>query len=186
MDKTNFFKQYLRTPRSIGAVAPSSKYLAEKMVSDIDFESAGCIVEYGPGTGVFTDELLKKIKPKTKLLLLEANKDFCARLQKKYAAYNNVAVIHGSAEHVDSYLKKFGIEKVDYIVSGLPFTSLPKRVSKKILRKTRNLLGTEGLFITFQYTLLKKAFIAKYFNRIEHVRVLRNLPPAYVLKCRNS
>ena len=185
MDKTNFLKQYLRTPRSIGAVAPSSKYLAEKMVSDIDFEAAGCIVEYGPGTGVFTDELLKKIKPKTKLLLLEANKDFCANLRKKYAAYNNVAVIHGSAEHVDSYLKKFGIDKVDYIISGLPFTSLPKKVSEKILRKTRNLLGTDGLFITFQYTLLKKDFIAKYFNNIEHVRVLRNLPPAYVLKCRN-
>ena len=84
MDKTNFLKQYLRTPRSIGAIAPSSKYLAEKMVSDIDFEAAGCIVEYGPGTGVFTDELLKKLRPETKLLLLEANKDFCTRLRKKY------------------------------------------------------------------------------------------------------
>ena len=183
MKKANFLMQYLRTPRRIGAVAPSSVWLAEKMVGDIDFEKAECIVEYGPGTGVFTDKLLEKRKPETTLFLLEANKEFCMRLQKKYSKIHNVIIIYGSAEHVDSYLKKYGIGKVNYVVSGLPFASLPKNVSETILQKTGKILGREGLFITFQYTLLKKAFLAKYFSKIKQEKVLRNLPPAYVLKC---
>ena len=184
MKNIKFLTQYLRTPRRIGAVAPSSTWLAEKMVGDIDFENAECIVEYGPGTGVFTDKLLEKRKPATILFLLESNKEFCMRLREKYAKIQNIIIIYGSAEHVDSYLKKYGIGRVDYVVSGLPFASLPKNVSETILQKTGNILGREGLFITFQYTLLKKAFLARYFSKIEQERVLKNLPPAYVLKCR--
>ena len=179
-----FLFQYLKTPRKIGAVAPSSMWLAEKMVAEIDFENAGCIVEYGPGTGVFTDKLLEKRKPDTTLFLLEANKEFCTQLRKKYTDTHNIFIIYGSVEHVDSYLKKHGIRKVDYVVSGLPFASLPKNVSETILHKTRNIIGKKGLFITFQYTLLKKTFFARYFKKIEQERVLRNIPPAYVLKCR--
>lgn len=181
--KTNFLKQYFKAPRTIGAVAPSSKWLAEKMVGDIDFENANCIVEYGPGTGVFTEKLLEKKKPDTILFLLETNKEFCTQLRKKYESNHSVIIVYGSAEHVDSYLKKYGIKKVDYIVSGLPFTSLPKDVSEEILLKTRNLLGKDGMFITFQYTLLKKALFDRFFEKIEHERVYLNIPPAYVLKC---
>ena len=184
MKDINFLLQYFRKPRRIGAVAPSSIWLAEKMVRDIDFENAKCIVEYGPGTGVFTDKLLKKRKPDTTLFLLEANKEFCTQLREKYANTHNIIIIYGSAEHVDSYLKKYGISRVDYVVSGLPFASLPKNVSDTIVHKTRNIVDKEGLFITFQYTLFKKAFLARYFSKIEQERVLRNLPPAYVLKCR--
>ena len=184
MKKTNFLKQYLKNPRRVGAVAPSSKWLAEKMVSDIDFEHAKCIVEYGPGTGVFTEKLLEKKKPDTVLLLLEINKDFYRQLRKKYKTNDNFKIAHGSAENVDKYLNKLGISRVDYVVSGLPFASLPKNTSENILKKTGEILGKEGLFITFQYTLLKKAFIARYFKNIEHKRVLLNIPPAYVLKCR--
>lgn len=183
MNNLNFLVQYLKTPRRIGAVAPSSMWLAEKMIGDIDFENAKCIVEYGPGTGIFTDKLLEKKRPDTTLFLLETNKEFCTRLREKYAEAHNIIIIYGSAEHVDSYLKKYGISRVDYVVSGLPFASLPKNVSETILYKTKNIIGKEGLFITFQYTLLKKAFLAKYFRKIEQERVFRNIPPAYVLKC---
>lgn len=185
MKRPNFLMQYLKSPRTIGAVAPSSKWLAEKMVADIDFENASCIVEYGPGTGVFTEKLVEKKKPETKLLLLETNKEFCTQLREKYSTDENVIVIYGSAEHVDGYLKKHGFHKADYVVSGLPFTSLPKNISESILQKTREIIGQEGVFITFQYTLIKIAFIAEYFDIIEHERVLKNIPPAHVLKCRN-
>ena len=184
MKKENFLIQYIKSPRTIGAIAPSSRCLATKMVSDIDFDNASCIVEYGPGTGVFTDKLLERKKRDTKLILLEANKKFCVQLRKKYAENKNITIIHGSAEHVDSYLKRFGIDKVDYVVSGLPFASLPMNMSVKILRKTAKILGEDGLFLTFQYTLLKKAFIAKFFKKIEFEKVYLNIPPAYVLKCK--
>lgn len=186
MKRIKFLVEYLKAPRAVGAIAPSSKNLAEKMVRDIDFDNARCIVEYGPGTGVFTKKLVELKKSDTILLLIEYNKDFYRHLNDKYNKYDNIICINDSAENIDKYLQKYKIDKVDYIVSGLPFASLPKNVSEKILIKTMNVLKKDGLFITFQYTLFKKEFIASYFKKIKIDREIINLPPAYILKCQNS
>lgn len=181
-----FLLEYLRSPRTVGAVAPSSERLAVKMVSNIDFENSKCIVEYGPGTGVFTDKIIERKKKDTLLILLEYNKVFCKQLEERYNEIDNIIIINDSAENVDMHLEKYRIRNVDYVVSGLPFASLPKNISNKILKKTRTILKKDGLFITFQYTLLKKEFIAGYFKEIELERVVLNVPPAYVLECKNS
>ncbi|MCM0648346.1 methyltransferase domain-containing protein [Clostridium swellfunianum] len=181
-----FLSEYLKSPRTVGAVAPSSQKLARKMVSDIDFYNAKCIVEYGPGTGVFTDKLIERKNQNTSLLLLEYSEEFCRQLKEKYKGHENILIINDSAENVDIYLEKYNIKKVDYVVSGLPFASLPKSVSNNILGKTKSILKKDGLFITFQYTLLKREFIAEYFKKIDLERVVFNIPPAYVLKCQNS
>lgn len=186
MKIVKFLIEYFKSPRTVGAIAPSSERLAEKMVSDIDFKNAKCIVEYGPGTGVFTDKLVEKKKQDTILLLLEYNKEFCTQLEKRYNEYDNIILINDSAENIDKYLGEYNINKVDYVVSGLPFASLPKNVSNNILRKTKNILKKNGLFITFQYTLLKKEFIAGFFKKIDLERVVFNVPPAYVFKCQSS
>lgn len=181
-----FLIEYFKSPRTVGAIAPSSERLAEKMVKDIDFENSECIVEYGPGTGVFTDKLVKGKREDTILILLEYNEEFCKQLEEMYNGYDNIIIINDSAENVDKYLVKYNIKKVDYVVSGLPFASLPKEVSNKILNKTKSILKKDGLFITFQYTLMKKEFIAGYFKEMNIDRVVINVPPAYVLKCYNS
>lgn len=186
MKLIRFLLEYIKSPRVVGAVAPSSKKLAEKMIYDIDFEKANCIIEYGPGTGAFTDELIKKKKSYTTLILLEYNKIFSKQLEERYNEYDNVLIINDSAENIDRHLKIYNINKVDYIVSGLPFASLPQSISGNILDKTRSILKEDGLFITFQYTLLKREYIAGYFKNTRLERVIFNLPPAYVLKCQNS
>lgn len=181
-----FLFEYFKSPRTVGAVAPSSKKLAEKMACDIDYEKAKCIVEYGPGTGVFTEKLVRRAKKHTLLLLIEYNEDFCMELKEKYKERKNVVVINDSAENIDKHLEKYGVKEADYVVSGLPFASLPKTMSNTILNKTREILKKNGLFITFQYTLLKKDYIESYFEDISLERVMLNIPPAYVLKCQNS
>jgi phospholipid N-methyltransferase len=181
-----FLMEYFKSPRTVGAVAPSSRKLAEKMADDIDFEKAKCIVEYGPGTGVFTERLIRKIRKHTLLMLVEYNEEFCKQLEEKYSNCSNVVIINDSAENVDKHLKKYNIDEVDYVVSGLPFASLPKSMSNKILKKTKDILKKNGLFITFQYTLLKKGYIGSYFEDISFERVVLNIPPAYVLKCQNT
>ena len=181
-----FLIEYLKSPRTIGAVAPSSRKLAEKMADNIDYEKAKCIVEYGPGTGVFTERLMRKIKKHTLLMLIEYNEDFCRQLEEKYSAYSNVIIINDSAENIDKHLEKYNVKEVDYVVSGLPFASLPKNMSNKILEKTKDILQKNGLFITFQYTLFKKGYIGSYFEDINCERVMLNIPPAYVLTCQNS
>lgn len=180
-----FLKEFFKYPRSIGAVAPSSRYLADNMLSTINFETAQCIIEYGPGTGAFTEKLLSRVGDNTTVILLEINKSFYSALNKVYKHRQNVIVLNQSAEFVDAIIRKIGINKVDYIISGLPFTSLPKDVSESILLKTKKVLRNRGTFITFQYTLLKKSMFTKYFKKIRIKRTLLNFPPAYVLECRN-
>ncbi|WP_085829270.1 class I SAM-dependent methyltransferase [Clostridium massiliodielmoense] len=181
-----FLLQYIVKPRTTGAIMPSSKYLAKKMINKINFNTAKYIVEYGPGTGVFTDEIIKHKNENTVILLIEYNTNFYNALREKYSDIENLYLINGSAENIDEYLKAFNIPYIDYVVSGLPFASLPKNISSTILRKTMCLLKKDGKFITFQYTLFMKNYINKYFSSININREYRNIPPAYVLNCSNK
>lgn len=175
-----FWKQYIKNPRCIGAVAPSSKRLAKAMVQPIDFGSAFCIIEFGPGTGVFTQELINRRKEDTTLILIEQNVDFYGLLKKKYDAHKNLVIIHGSAENAYKILRKHGFSNADYIVSGLPFTSLPKEVSLRIIEAAKKVIGQEGLFITFQYTMIKRKFFEQHFKFKKCIHEIRNFPPAHV------
>lgn len=186
MSLRKFLMEYVKSPRTVGAIAPSSAKLALNMVQDINFNEAKCIVEYGPGTGVFTDKIIERKKKNTLLILFERNKDFYMHLVEKYVGIDNIIIINDSAENVYKHLENIGIREVDYVISGLPFASLPLSISDTILERTKGILKNEGLFITFQYTLLKKGFIEGYFEKIEFKHVFINLPPAYVLKCKNQ
>ncbi|MDE6785283.1 MAG: SAM-dependent methyltransferase [Ruminococcus sp.] len=181
----SFLIEYIKHPRTIGAVAPSGNNLAEKMIEPIDFKSAEVIVEYGPGTGSFTKELMIHRKPETILILIEQNKNFCRELKKTFCNQTNIHIINGSAENVNLYLKKYGFEHADYIVSGLPFTSLPQETSENILKATKKAIGSKGRFITFQYSLVKRKFFERYFHISGLLHEVMNLPPAYVLVMRN-
>lgn len=181
----NFLIEYLKNPRNIGAVAPSGNGLSRKMMKPIDFKSANVIVEYGSGTGAFTRELVIRRKPDTTLILIEQNKWFCKELEKLFCNQPNLYIINGSAENVNDYLAEYGFKNADYIVSGLPFTSLPVKVSDNILKATKKAVGRNGRFITFQYSLVKKKFFEKYFIISKCFTEIKNLPPAYVLVMRN-
>ena len=186
MNALRFVLQYILKPRTVGAILPSSKYLAKKMVQNVDFDNADCIVQFGPGTGVFTDEILDRRKPTTRLLLFERNPKFAEMLIKKYSNKQYVTVINDSADQIGKYLGEYQVPKPDYILSGLPFASLPQGVSENILDQAREHLNDNGKFITFQYTLLRKDFIEGFFCDITITREIRNIPPAYVLCCHNN
>ncbi len=183
--KSVFFIEYLKNIRTVGAVAPSSKYLANKMLSGVDFAKAKVIIEYGPGTGVFTTEIIKRKRPETKLFVIERNQVFSDVLVKKYTHQHNVYLINDSVEQIEKILKRHKVKHVDYIVSGLPFAALPAQVSEKILTSTAKLLGAHGMFVTFQYTMLKKNYMHGFFKHISITKEYRNLPPAYVFCCDN-
>ncbi|MFD3157808.1 class I SAM-dependent methyltransferase [Haloimpatiens sp. FM7330] len=185
MESVKFLKQFICNPRKVGAVLPSSQKLANKMVENIEFEKAECIIEYGPGTGVFTEKLVERKKDDTILIVIEYNKKLCDIIRDKFKNKKNVYIVNDSAENAKEYLNDFGFNNADYIVSGLPFTSLPKDMSINILNITKEILSKEGNFITFQYSLVKKNFIEQFFTEIQCKRVIINIPPAYVLNCTN-
>ena len=185
-----FLKEYLSAPGTIGAIAPSSRHLAASMTASIDFDKAHCIVEYGAGTGVFTRAVAARKRRDAAYIVIEQNERFYEIMKKQFHGMPGVALIHGDAGNVCGFLREQGFRHADYIISGLPFTSLPRQVSHRILSQTQKAIGTEGVFITFQYTQLRKAFLENYFNIQRIARVWRNLPPAYVLdmklKCRHE
>lgn len=134
-----FLMQFLRHPRSVGAIAPSGKNLSEKMVEPINFQTAKIIVEYGAGTGSFTRELLKRKREDTLLISIEKNDKFVKILKKEFPedGEKNFRIVHGGAEDACEILALHGYEQADYVVSGLPFTSLPKNLSVKIFGETQ-------------------------------------------------
>ena len=123
--KRNFIKQFWKDRQMVGAVSPSTRFLGEKMVENVDFENARLIIELGPGTGVFTDIIIDRMHPEAKLLTFELNDNFYESLN---ARINDprVEVLHDSAEFIDKYLKDN--EKVDAVVSSLPLMVFPEKV----------------------------------------------------------
>jgi phospholipid N-methyltransferase len=133
----SFVEEFFRNPATVGSLIPSSRELTNKVVEPIDFARASCIVEYGPGTGVFTDVLMQRRRPETVLVVVEANRRFARLLQERYAGHPNVHIIHGSADRIGEYLRERGLAEADYVVCGLPFSSLPRRLGWRVLERTR-------------------------------------------------
>lgn len=186
MQFITFLSEFIKHPKNTGAIAPSSNILAKAMVDAIDFDVAKCIVELGPGTGSFTKEIMKRKKKRTTFILIEINEVFFKKLQKQYEDDASIVVIHGSAENIQKYVEELQINGVDYVLSGLPFTSLPKEESSRILNNVMESLRENGKFITFQYSLVKKGFIEAFFPDIQLKKVWFNFPPANVFSCKKS
>ena len=184
MKNITFLTQYLTNPRTVGAVLPSSKYLSHKMLDEINFKTANCIIEYGSGTGAFTKEILKRRERETMIILFEYNKEFFKILKENFETEPNLFIINDSAENIEKHLKDLNILSADFIVSGLPFASLPTDMSNSILTNTLNILNQDGLFITFQYTKCKISFMKQFFSHINIKKEYRNVPPAYILSCK--
>ena len=177
-----FIYQYFTKPRKVGAIMPSSKYLARNIVEFIDFSKNNLrIVEYGPGTGPFTERIIRKLKEGDKLILIEQNSKFVRILKEKYSQCTQLVIVEESVINVAEILNSEKVDEVDYIISGIPFSSLPKKATLDIMEKTKNIMRDKSLFITFQYSTLKLNTFRKYFKILSKKFVFRNVPSAYII-----
>jgi phospholipid N-methyltransferase len=182
LSKKTFISEVLKTGGTIGALSPSSSFLAHKMLSPIDFETAKCIIEFGPGTGIFTHKLLEKMTQDSRLFIFEINPAFFAAL--KTINDNRLIVVNDSAENCMIYLKQYHQENADYIVSSLPFAMIPDQVVDAILENAYKVLSEKGKFIQFQYSLNALSKLKTIFNKVKVKFTFLNLPPAFVFICR--
>ena len=166
----------------IASFAPSSRFLARMILKGIDYENAKCIVELGAGTGPITKELIRRVKPHTKLIVVERDPDFCRRLRNRFP---NTDIVEGDAAHIDVLLRDRGITQVDTIVSGLPLPSFPDQVREDILRSSAIALGEHGIFrqLTVMPWVYRNLY-KRYFSDVRFKLVPLNLPPAGVYMCR--
>ena len=181
-DKLLFFSTFIEYPKEIGSIVPSSKFLINEVLKNIDFENARYIAEYGPGTGRITTEILKKARKDAKILCFEVNKKFCGYLRRKIND-KRLIIINDSAENIKKYFKRFNIPKIDYVISGLPFSVLPDNEKLIIIEETKNMLRKYGKFVVYQYLNNFKKYLYNYFSNISTKFVPLNIPPCFVYVC---
>ncbi|MFM2375196.1 MAG: rRNA ((1402)-N(4))-methyltransferase [Bacteroidota bacterium] len=178
-----FLKAFFKKGNRNGSLTPSSIFLCRKMISTINFMTAECIVELGPGEGVITREIIKRIRPKTQLFLFEPNEDFV----DKFLQFEDprIHVIADSAEFLGKYLHMHGVEKVDYIISSLPLTLFPEDLRENILEESRKVLSSNGVFMQYQYIITALELLRTKFKKVKVGFVPLNIPPAFVYTCQN-
>jgi len=183
MTKRNFIKQFFKDKKMVGAVSPSTKFLGEKMLENVDFDSALLIVELGPGTGIFTDLIIKRMRPDAKLLTFELNDTFYESLSARIKD-PRVKIIHDSAEFIEKYLNEIedGI-KSDVVISSLPLMVFPEPLRLAVVDVAYNTLKKEGKYIQFQYSLQSKKLLESKYKKVSVTFTIKNFPPAFVYTC---
>jgi phospholipid N-methyltransferase len=182
-----FLGKFLRNPRHVGSVAPSSAALGREMARAVPRDAGSIVVELGPGTGALTSHVLAALTPGARFLVVEIDREFCERLR---ARWPNLDCECGSAAELPAMVAARHWPGVDHVLSGLPFASLPTAVSRAILDAIETSLRPGGTFTTFQYVHAYatppaarfRADMARRFGPlVSRTLVLRNVPPAYVL-----
>jgi phospholipid N-methyltransferase len=151
--------------------------LIDKMLKPVDWANTRLFIEYGPGVGTFTRHVLDLLGPDATLLTIDTNPDFTAYLRKSIDDPRLVAVT-GSAADVEQILADRSLGQADYVLSGLPFSTLPPGVGNAIGEATAKVIRPGGAFLVYQFNPKVRDFIKPYFERIERGFEWVNVPPA--------
>jgi phospholipid N-methyltransferase len=185
----DFLAQFIRNPHTVGAVLPSSKALARAMLEPVDFQTLTTIVEYGPGIGAITREILQRLSENQKYFGFEINPNFLQQLRQRFP---NQTFIGKPASEIGHILQASQIGTIDAVICGLPWASLPISEQSKTLEATINCLKPGGLFITFAYLqglLLPAAWalrrrLNENFSNVSRTGIVwQNVPPAFAYVC---
>ena len=181
--RINFFKEAIKNIKTLGTVTPSSRFLANRMLKEINFYEVEVLVELGAGNGAITNHILKNLKPNATLICFEINDNFYNQLSK--VKNPQLIVVKASAEKIQEELHQLGFLKVNHIISSLPLTIIPDEVSSKILDASYKVLKKGGTYIQFQYTLTYLKKLKSVFNKsISLDFEPLNIPPAFVYRCK--
>jgi len=172
-----FFREFLRHPVMVGSIIPSSGKLIDKMLSRTDWANTKLFVEYGPGVGTFSQAILDRMTPDATYLAIDTNAEFIDYLGRRIIDPRFVPVL-GSAADVRRIIADHGHENADYILSGLPFSTLPPGIGPRIAAETQAALRPGGAFLVYQFSPKVKDFLVPHFERIDHDYELINIPPA--------
>lgn len=188
-DHATFLRNFLRHPTQVGAIAPSSPSLVATMVDWFDWDSARNVVEFGPGTGVFTEAIAERLHPDAKFFAIEQSPDLVAATRSRCPG---VTVYHDSVTNVAKLCRQESMDRVDAIVCGLPWASFSDSLQSEIMESTLGVLAPGAQFATFAYwqgVILPagRRFSQRLRESFPEVKrsptAWRNLPPAFVYRC---
>ena len=172
-----FLRGFFKHPVMVGSIIPSSRQLIDRMLQPVDWETTKLFVEYGPGVGTFTRPILERLGHDACLVTIDTNPDFTGYLKESIDDPRLVAVT-GSAADVAKILEDRGMGQADFVLSGLPFSTLPPGIGSRIAKATASVIRPGGAFLVYQFSPKVRDFIAPYFERIERGFEWVNVPPA--------
>ena len=172
-----FLRGFLKNPVMVGSIIPSSRVLIEKMLDPVDWANTKVFVEYGPGVGTFTRPVLDQLGPDATLVTIDTNPDF-TRFLKESIDDPRLVAVHGSAAEVEKILADRGLGSADYVLSGLPFSTLPPGVGEDIAEATAKVIRPGGAFLVYQFSPKVLDFIKPHFGPIKRGFEWVNVPPA--------
>ena len=177
-----FARNFFKHPAMLGSLIPSSQYLVNDVLSQVDWQRARVLVEYGPGVGTITQEILRRMSPEAVLVAIELNADFVEflRCQFKDPRFH---VVQGSASDVRSVLGSLNLGQADYIISGIPYTNIPEPARRQILVESREVLNPQGALLVYQFTRTVLPYLNSCFRSVEQRSQLRNILPARIFHC---
>ena len=175
-------KEFFKNPKQIGAIAPSSKFLAEKLVKAAILKNTKVVVELGAGTGIITEKILELMPKDAVLLSFEIN-SFLSRHIKEDIKDERLKVINDDAKHIMGHVNKLGFQYADCVISGLPLAVFSKEERSRLLDVIDSCLSERGRYVQFQYSLSDMAALKEIFPKVNLNFEMRNIPPAFIYVC---
>ena len=180
-----FFRSFLKSPKEVGSVIPSSRFLEKRIVKSADVARARLVVELGPGTGGTTRALLRTMRPDSTLLAIEINPRFTQLL--RLTVEDPRLIVHcGSASDIAPALVKYALEPPDVVLSGIPFSTMTRATGIAVLQAVRDSLAPDGRFVAYQFRDRVENLGRVVFGRAHKTTELLNVPPMRVYRWRKS
>jgi phospholipid N-methyltransferase len=161
-----FFEGFLKHPVMVGSIIPSSRFTITKMLAPVDWNECRLFVEYGPGVGTFCRPVLDRLRRDGALIVIDTNPLYIDYLRATITDSRFTAVL-GSAADVEDIVRAHGHDHADYVLSGLPFSTLPDGVGPQIAEATYKVLRPGGAFLVYQFSARARDFMARHFKRID-------------------
>jgi phospholipid N-methyltransferase len=171
-----FFRGFIEHPVMVGSIIPSSRFTIAKMLGPVKWDECKVFVEYGPGVGTFCRPVLDRLRRDGQLIVIDTNPLYIDYLRKTIPDSRFSAVL-GSAADVEDIVAAHGHDHADYVLSGLPFSTLPDGVGPAIAAATHRVLRPGGAFLVYQFSGKARHFMAKHFTRIDQGFELWNVLP---------
>ncbi len=180
-----FVRNFFKHPRMVGSFLQSSSHLVARIAQEIDFAAARTIVEYGPGVGTITTELLRRMPMNASLLAIESNTEFTELLAEAIPDHR-FQLAHGGAHQVLEFMAARGMRHADVVVSGIPFSTMDPALRGEILRSTWRALAPHGVFLVYQYSRRVLPELRRVFDGVEARVDWRNGVPMQIFRCEKS
>ncbi len=180
LNKLQFFFNFLKD-KNIAYFVPTSKWGINSILNPVNFTKDAVFIEYGPGTGVITKNIINRMTANSTLILIEKNYTFYSYLRDNIHN-SNVYIFHDCVTNIKLILEKQNISNIDYIISGIPFSFLHEKQKTTLMRDTYSILNSKGKFIIYQCTSHMKNKLSETFSLIKSSMVLRNFPPLYIFE----